>query len=394
MELLSRFASFAVLGIAMQFLVGCATTSDEIQTTNPLGNPQGMVDQLVFFDTEDAFSSGEMTRVELQTIDGDTHVVLSDDRERAFPRTGIWVSEETETAFPFKELIASWNATVPNNTGTEFYVRSKDSRSGEWSPWLYTGQWGRTLSSPRRKVTFEHGRIHVDVLKLKRPASAFQLRTVFRDYNIEPQDVPSIRRMAAVYSGQVKDTELRASLVNSPTVPADFSHDIELPFQAQGKGPMCIKGSICSPTSLSMVLHYWGIDVDFVENAQRVYDPDNGIFGNWSRATQRAAELGMDAWVTRIRDWNDLKATIADGQPVIASIKFKEGEFPSNVLDSTNGHLITIRGITPDGNAIVNDPASIERGEAVVYQRDELENAWFGHGGVAYIVRPRDYMSR
>jgi hypothetical protein len=48
--------------------------------------------------------------------------------------------------------------------------------------------------------------------------------------------------------------------------------------------------------------------------------------------------------------------------------------------------LIVICGFTEQGDVIVNDPAS-KRGEAVKYKADELGRAWFGHGGVGYIIR-------
>jgi len=109
------------------------------------------------------------------------------------------------------------------------------------------------------------------------------------------------------------------------------------------------------------------------------------MFGNWNRAVQRAAELGMDAWLTRFRDWDHVKAQIARGQPIVASIRFKKGEFPSAILKSTAGHLIVIRGFTPTGDVIVNDPAN-KKGNGVVYKADELAKAWFGHGGVGYVI--------
>jgi hypothetical protein len=73
---------------------------------------------------------------------------------------------------------------------------------------------------------------------------------------------------------------------------------------------------------------------------------------------------------------------------VVASIRFEAGEFPSAapVLSETDGHLIIIRGFTPAGDVIVNDPASREHGHGVVYKADELAKAWFGHGGLGYVI--------
>ena len=137
-----------------------------------------------------------------------------------------------------------------------------------------------------------------------------------------------------------------------------------------------------------MVLNYRGDDSAMVENALAIYDPDYGIFGNWGRAVAYAGQRGFDAYLDRIRTWDQVKAYIAQGQPVIASIRFESGTFPSNVMDATNGHLVVIRGLTPDGDAVMNDSASKARGEGIVYRSEELARAWLRHGGVAYIIRP------
>src|SRR6202044_1848419 len=110
------------------------------------------------------------------------------------------------------------------------------------------------------------------------------------------------------------------------------------------------------------------------------WDSEYLLYGNWNRAVARAGALGLDAWVTRFRNWQQVRATLASGQPIIASIRFKEGEFPSNVQNSTEGHLIVIRGMTAEGDAICNDPANRQRGNHVIYKADELGRAWFGRG--------------
>jgi len=137
---------------------------------------------------------------------------------------------------------------------------------------------------------------------------------------------------------------------------------------------------------VSMVMSFWGVDRTTVENALAIYDADHRMFGNWNRAVARAGDFGLDAWLDRFRNWDKVKAEIAQGRPVIASIAFKKGEFPSSVLSATGGHLIVIRGFTPAGDIIVNDPANPTRGSDAIYKADELARAWFAHGGVGYVI--------
>ena len=135
-----------------------------------------------------------------------------------------------------------------------------------------------------------------------------------------------------------------------------------------------------------MVMQYFGVNRPTLENALAIYDGEYDLFGNWARAVQRAGEMRLDGWVRRFRNWEQVKEQIAEGQPVIASIAFRKEEFPSAVISRTNGHLIVIRGFTSDGDVIVNDPASREKGEGAVYKAEELGKAWFGHGGVGYVI--------
>ena len=78
----------------------------------------------------------------------------------------------------------------------------------------------------------------------------------------------------------------------------------------------------------------------------------------------------------RFRSWDAVKAQIALGRPVIASIRFGEHEFPAAAIESSLGHLIVICGFTPQGDAIVNDPASRKKGNGAIYPRAN----WPGRG--------------
>lgn len=368
-----------------------AQVPGEASLSNVLDNPEGAIDRLVFFDTPEAWDAGETDRLALVTPGGRARLVLDDDRDR-FPRRGSWTSPEFETDFPFTEMIPSWNAETPeDNTGIQVDARVRDAETGEWSPWLYFGRWGETLATPYRRIRFDKGIVHVDVLKLDAPADAFQVRARLYAFDFGQGANPSLRRVAVSYSGVVDDPVRRARLTEPVEVPAGWARDLGIPFTPQGDGPSCINGSICSPTSVSMVLHHWGENRGLVDNALAIYDPDYGIFGNWSRATALAGELGYDAWVMRIRNWDQAKAKIASGVPIIASIRFREGEFPSAVFDASGGHLIVIRGFTPEGDAIVNDPANRDEGDGAVYKAEELARAWFDKGGVAYIISPAPF---
>jgi hypothetical protein len=236
--------------------------------------------------------------------------------------------------------------------------------------------------------------VHVDNLVLDRPASSFKIRAKLQSFSLDKGINPIIRRIAIAVSGQVNDADQFAKLSRPVKIEGDWRRDLGVPFRPQGDGYKSFAGVICSPTSTSMVLQYFGVNRTTDENALAIYDPENDMFGNWGRNIARAGDLGMDAWLDRFRNWDKVKSYIANGQPLIANIRFKAGEFPSNVQKATAGHLIVIRGFTKDGDVIVNDPASRDKGNGVIYKANELAKAWFENsGGVGYVIHPATHES-
>ncbi|MCC5877282.1 MAG: C39 family peptidase [Candidatus Sumerlaeia bacterium] len=372
-----------------------ATTTQQEQSepivTNRLGHHPHMVDYTVDFGRANGpnWTDGEFTRSS-ETIDqfGDSILILDDDRDR-FPRNGTWVSSEVETPFTFTELVPSWMLDTPEDTGIAFEFRVRDHESGDWSPWLYLGQWGRTIHWPARTIRFDHGRVNTDYILLQQPADAYQARVRLYSYDIPTKENPQLTRLSVVTSGIIADDNERARFQASNILStADWARDIRVPFTAQRSNGPEIGGSTCSPTSVKMVMDFHGVELPAFDVAMEIYDREYGIFGNWARAVAFASSHGLDSRLTRIRDWNQVKEYIAEGQPIIASIRFEEGTFPSNPMRRTNGHLIVIRGLTPEGDAIVNDPAHIEVGDGIVYNAEELARAWIERGGVAYIIGP------
>lgn len=377
---------FALLGGVLAMLAWSSRRGETTRVgTNALTSLADAIDRLDEF-RGDALAKGTFRNVLFR----EGRLFLGDEQKDRFPRTGRWTSEEIVAEFPFTELLPSWNPNCPTDTGLTLHVRVRDARDRRWSPWLYLGQWGRTQHDPTRTVEYHDGKVEIDVLVLDRPADAYQVRVGFESYNFDPAVSPALRKLSVVYSG--RDTRGRSR--PPTTLPANWARDLPVPFFAQGDSHPAVKSEICSPTSLAMVLAYRGVRVDVLQNALAVYDREYDLFGNWGRAVARAGELGCDATLVRIRSMDEARRLIAAGQPIIASIRFKKGEFPSHVMSETDGHLIVIRGFTPGGDAIVNDPASKQRGNGVVYRADELARAWFGAGGVAYLVGELDPASR
>jgi len=383
----SRLLSFPVIGgaagVLYALLIVIALShdpaGDEQPLVNRLGNRAGMADRLIMLERAPDWEKGEKSFVE---VDRD-RVVLSGGREKDYPRQGTWTSAEIQLEMPSTEFIPSWNGAVPANCGMRLELRT--ARRGDWSPWLYFGSWGKTPKTLERVTWFGDGEVYIDNLILERSATAVQVRVTLFSYELERGVSPQIRRIALSYSGYAPEIAA-ADLASIKLEKSQWARDLKVPFRTQKDAPPALSNQICSPTSVSMVMQYFGVNRPTIENALAIYDSEYDLFGNWARAVERAGEFGLDGWVQRFRNWEQVKEQIAKGQPVIASIAFRNGEFDSAVISRTNGHLIVIRGFTSDGDVIVNDPASRDKGEGAIYKAEELGRAWFGHGGVGYVI--------
>jgi hypothetical protein len=253
---------------------------------------------------------------------------------------------------------------------------------------MYLGSWGKTLGKEKRVTRDESvgGAVHIDYLVLGRAADAYQARLTLYSFALDDATNPAVRRLAVCYSGVSKEPEKFERGGAVPSV-SDWCKDLRVPFRAQGVEHKALKGEICSPTSVSMVMQHFGLDRATAENALAIYDAEYDLFGNWGRAVSFAGQNGFDAYLRRFRNWDQVKEMIAAGQPIIASARFKEGECPSFVMKETKGHLIVIRGMTAGGDFIVNDPASKEKGNGVIYPAGDMKKAWLDKGGVGYVIR-------
>lgn len=388
--------SLAVVLVGLS-MMGCSVSKktvtiravDASATTQPTSQasarrvkpPRGLMEHdRVAFDA-DALRQGHFSHAGFNDAHGG--IALMNPPED-FPFTGTWQSETVEPAFAFTELLPSWNALVPADAGVRFDVRVRDASNKAWSPWLYIGYWGRVLRD-HRVIDFDGGKVDTDTLELSRPADAYEMRATLESFHAAtPGESPVIQRMSVVTSRQATDPI-------ASTQPAAFTPiDLPVPFRAQGWEVESIRHSVCSPTSVSMVLAWAGTDRKTEENCMAIWDDDYALFGNWNRAVQLAGSLGHEAYLERYASMDQARATLSSGQPIIASIRFKPGEFPSNIQSSTAGHLIVLRGVDANGDIICNDPASRDKGNGVVYKANELAVAWLKNtGGVGYIIKKK-----
>jgi hypothetical protein len=320
---------------------------------------------------------------------------------------GQWTSPWTAPGFGLTELIASWQAATPRNSWIEVRVRGRVGAQA--SSWDVLGRWAAGDRRVRRTSVAGQGDdladVAVDTWRVKDHGGAasyqVQVRLMRRDGATSPS--PSVDLLHAVA------TRLPAALpsVSKPGPARGITLDVPRYSQMSHSGHFPAYGgggeAWCSPTSVSMVLGYYGALPDpaayrwvgdghtdpWVDQAARAtYDAAYEGTGNWPFNTAFAATRTGHAFVTRMSSLREAERYVAAGIPVVVSISFGRGELSGAPISSTAGHLLVVVGFTDTGDAVVNDPASRSRsGVRRTYDRAELEAAWLGgSGGTAYVI--------
>jgi hypothetical protein len=258
-----------------------------------------------------------------------------------------------------REGVLSWNTF--SETG-ELQFRLLRARMPA-TPWLQHAEWsgeGRRSFSPEH----EDVRVEVDVIRSVQPFDGIELRA------------PGVHFNAIMFASPVR---------NQPSMPYIGEARI-LDVPARSQFVVESERGWCSPTSLSMLNAYHGIDYDVPATARAVFDRAYNGTGNWSFNVAFSGSLGLRAAVVYLRNLDHAQQLIDAGIPIALSYSWSDGELPGAPLEHSDGHLAVLCGFTANGDCAVNDPAAPN--VRVVYPRAALERVWLRNNGIAYAVAP------
>jgi hypothetical protein len=289
--------------------------------------------------------------------------------------TGRWTSPVYENG-QLNWAVASWNGT-----GDRVEVEVRVATAGGWSRWFTFGPW--SLTGERHSVPDQEepgtGKLDTDTLRLEQPVRAWQLRVTLANFTLQ-------RLWLATAMREYRDHE--------PPCTIAWGVNLDVPLRSQMIYPN--GGNVwCSPTSLCMVMAYWGRHESIPDQVvPGVYDSVYDGHGNWPFNAAYAGSRGFSAHVARFTGFAELEREIVAGRPVICSVAYNREWLPNAVYPKTGGHLLVVRGFTLEGDVIVNDPAAdTDEGVHVVYRRDLFQRAWLDRGGVVYLVVPETQLS-
>ena len=299
----------------------------------------------------------------------------------AYKQNGTYITKALSLP-SFNRLVPSWNALTPEGTHITIDVqfRVKD----QWSDWLSLGEWG--IKYERKSATGSKnalGSVDIDTVMVSGDnlADAVKIKIGFFG---DGKNTPVLQQLTATsYATSITpETAL--------TVSGTWERELDLPRHSQVIEDPEVAGRICSPTSLAMVLGYYGIDKTTKDIYELAYDAGADIYGNWPFNTAVAGSFGLEAYVDYYFSVDELKQRIAEGIPVICSIKFKSGQLQGAPISSTSGHLVVVRGFVTRNDqtyVITNDPAAASNDEVRrEYQIEQFARGWKGW---VYIVKKR-----
>jgi hypothetical protein len=357
--------------------------------SNLLGRPPFAIDELYRADDRRTLK-GDLQNLQWSSRRKALELILQPGQAKRAVR-GTFTSLPVQARFRFSELLPSWNIDLDESTqGYRMHVRVADEEQ-RWSPWFYLGG-GGTLAGTggaKFKTSLRWGKVDIDYLRLAKPAAWFQYRVELKSSGASAA-MPAIRRFFVSYSNTDRDEQLFNRFRDGQTGPKFRPMHIKVPYRSQRTvSNRSLRGKICCPTCVSMVMEYHGVDLPTLDVAAAALDSDHGIYGAWPRASQTASLHGFEAWVHRFRSHDQVREVLCNRQPVMASIRVARGELRNAQYKTSGGHLILLVGLRANGDYIVNDPYSAGPGGAEIdYAAEDIEKVWLEKGGVGILIRP------
>ena len=353
--------------------------------------------------TYEEFETGiEFNDVKLSGEIGDGALILKK-QNGEYPSHGEYISQIIDVP-NFEYMVVSWNSDAPEGTYVEIQARvlvnhfDEDSQKVQtWTDWLSWGEWGPFIERCSYSTEDELAEISVDELMIKgsngETGEKVQLKAIL--YSEDPSVTPTVRYLHGTLKNTLPDQYIEKKFGDNEDV-SDLNKVVPTPRISQMQRDPIIASSICSPTSLTMMLNRMGEDLIPEEVAQNNYDFNYG-FGNWAITMASAGSYGYKAYVD-YTTVEGLKREIAKGYPVGVSVKYtndpKNQDYPyiEGAPGTTGGHLFVVTGFESKNGVeyvIVNDPYAPENGTVERhYKLEQFKEAWSNR--TAYIVHDKE----
>lgn len=308
----------------------------------------------------------------LQLIDNT--LTFQEGATKASIQTGVFELE------PFLELVPSWNIIIDDNV--KIRIRVAVSTTQELEEPFLMAYWRENYKTSLANQSNAQAYVSIDTIVAKDTP----LRYVSFLMEFEEGDF-TFQNLSITTKPESSSFTMDTSLLENT--------DILVPPLQQLSIPV-IGSSICSPTSLTMVLQYYNKLVTPSETAGLVRDEGAQIYGNWSFNASFAG--GFEELYSRVEFIDHIEQIMAylqEGTPLILSIRTtSKDQLDGSIMSYSSGHLVVLRGLIYEQDqwvALVNDPAEYTNENVLRhYPLDQLLEAW---RGITYIVQDTPFVS-
>lgn len=300
---------------------------------------------------------------------------------------GSWATGEVAPEFAFDELIYSWHLRVRAGEGFRLYLRVR-AESGDYSPWLYGGCWGKVKQvGKRQEPVFKWGKVAMDQLLLKCKARTFQFSIV--DEGDSTLSGPPSFTVVATDNSPTPALAQRYTSKRAASATPALILDLPLRRQADSKGtPIPDR---CQSAALATAMQYFDKPVGLEDIVPLTCDVEYDYPGIWPRTIGAGIQFGFEAYIDRFRDWDYVRKTVAENKVILCSIKMLPGQYKAPPYPNIGGHIVALNGVTDDGRVIVTDSAlwKENRGYCLQWYKEDFEKVWMKtKGGVGMVICP------
>jgi hypothetical protein len=274
---------------------------------------------------------------------------------------------------PSRHLVPSLSLLTDAAYATRFELSAW--ADGTWSPWVATATIGpgtfARVHAGTSALTCD-----IDVYTAALRCERLKLRI-----RIGAADVSALAGtpwMATLSASDLAPSAVDTVAATTPRLP--------VPTLSQMEALPEIASKICSPTSVAMVLTYWGVAAAVLPLAEEIFHPETDRYGVWPAAIRAAGRRGVAGYLLRFPDWSSAAWCLERKLPVIASVQYASGELTDAPIPETSGHLIVLTGCDGD-HVFVNDPVAPTAAEVPRrYRLDQIKRVWLERTGVGYVL--------
>ena len=259
---------------------------------------------------------------------------------------------------------------------------------GDSGAWAYqftlqyttqTGHQGHTALDPigafvQAKSDNKEGAVKaaIDILQIREPLQMANLHLSVQGIN--PQ-APAL---------------LAVSIRNKDAVPEALSGGHSIAIDVPPRSQMALRPEIashvCSATSVAMLLDYYGRSADIYDVIAEARHHPSRLHGVWPASIRAGSRRGLLGYLLHFPCWDSARALLDEGLPIVASVRYEEGELSDAAIPRTKGHLLVVRGYEGD-KVLVNDPAAATDAEvARAYDLREFCRTWLKRTAVGYVL--------